>query len=56
MERIFQPFNTTKGARGTGLGLWVTRTIVEKHHGEIRVRTRAGMGTVLRITLPLRGL
>jgi signal transduction histidine kinase len=36
---IFEPLFTTKGAVGTGLGLWVTRQIVEKHHGAIQVRS-----------------
>ncbi|HEX8924158.1 MAG TPA: ATP-binding protein [Terriglobales bacterium] len=37
--QLFQPFFTTKGARGTGLGLWVSRGIVHKHGGELRVRS-----------------
>jgi len=53
MERLFQPFNTTKGARGTGLGLWVTKSILEKHRGSVRVRSRIGVGTVVRMVLPV---
>ncbi|MGA2992060.1 MAG: PAS domain S-box protein [Candidatus Korobacteraceae bacterium] len=55
---LFQPFFTTKGERGTGLGLWVSRGIIEKHGGTIRVRsaTRPGAsGTVFLLFLPLRG-
>jgi len=37
--QLFQPFFTTKGARGTGLGLWVARGIAHKHGGELRVRS-----------------
>jgi len=37
--RIFEPFYTTKGAVGTGLGLWVSRQIIEKHRGLIQVRS-----------------
>ena len=53
---LFQPFFTTKGEKGTGLGLWVSRGIVEKHGGTIRVRsnTRPGFsGTVFLLFLPL---
>jgi len=38
-DHIFEPFFTTKGIKGTGLGLWVGRNIVQKHGGEIHVRT-----------------
>jgi PAS domain S-box-containing protein len=53
-ERLFSPFITSKLAVGTGLGLWVTRGIVEKHGGAIRYRTRTQppSGTVFRVFLP----
>ena len=41
IARIFQPFFTTKKDVGTGLGLWVCREIVRKHHGEIEVDSQA---------------
>lgn len=49
---VFEPFNTTKGMRGTGLGLAVTRRIIEDHHGEIEVLDTAGGGATFRILLP----
>jgi signal transduction histidine kinase/HAMP domain-containing protein len=39
-KRIFEPFFTTKEVTGTGLGLWVSAEIVEKHRGVVRVRSR----------------
>ncbi len=39
-DRIFEPFITSKGMTGTGLGLWVSKEIVQKHRGSIRVRSR----------------
>jgi PAS domain S-box-containing protein len=54
-SRIFDPFFSTKGAFGTGLGLWVTRQIVEKHGGTIRLRSRCNAessGTVFSVTFP----
>lgn len=52
LNRIFEPFHTTKGLRGTGLGLAVTRRIVNDHQGRIRVETAEGKGTVMRILMP----
>jgi signal transduction histidine kinase len=51
LQAIFEPFFTTKKDFGTGLGLWVTRQIVEKHVGAIRVRSKAGKGTVFSVYL-----
>jgi PAS domain S-box-containing protein len=39
IRHLFEPFYTTKGAAGTGLGLWVSDEIVRKHNGHIQVRT-----------------
>jgi len=59
LRQIFEPFYTTKKDTGTGLGLWVSRGIVQKHGGSIRVRSRAegretgrSTGTVFSIFLP----
>ncbi len=53
MPKIFEPFYTTKEAVGTGLGLWVTKELVQKHGGAIRVRSKVGSGTVFSITFPV---
>jgi signal transduction histidine kinase len=53
LERLFHPFVTTKGDAGTGLGLWVSKGILDKHHAHIAVKSRAGVGTAFRIFLPL---
>jgi PAS domain S-box-containing protein len=56
-SRLFEPFQTTKELTGTGLGLWVSKGIVEKHGGRIRTRTRRGAthGTVFTVWLPVDG-
>jgi signal transduction histidine kinase len=50
---IFEPFVSTKGERGTGLGLWIVKGIVENHAGRIRVRSREGKGTVFVMEVPV---
>ena len=52
MLRIFEPFFSTKGDMGTGLGLWVTREIVDAHGGCIHIRSRVGKGTVVIVCWP----
>ncbi|HEY3930180.1 MAG TPA: HAMP domain-containing sensor histidine kinase, partial [Candidatus Koribacter sp.] len=55
LPRIFEPFFTTKAGKGSGLGLWVSRAIVEKIGGKIEVESRRGQsqGTRFTIVLPL---
>ncbi len=53
-EKIFDPFFSTKGSRGTGLGLAVTRKIIKEHHGDISVHTAPEGGALFRVTLPLQ--
>jgi PAS domain S-box-containing protein len=51
--RLFEPFFTTKEDVGTGLGLWVSRGIAEKHGGTILLDTASASGTTFRVRLPL---
>jgi two-component system, NtrC family, sensor kinase len=54
VERIFEPGFTTKAARvGMGLGLLITRQIVERHGGHIDVTSEPGVGSVFTVRLPL---
>jgi nitrogen-specific signal transduction histidine kinase len=54
INEIFRPFVSTKGARGTGLGLAVSRKILREHGGDILVRSQAGQGSLFILRLPLR--
>lgn len=53
MRRLFEPFFTTK-QNGTGLGLAVTRRIIEEHNGTIRVESQPGKGTTFTVLLPMK--
>jgi signal transduction histidine kinase len=55
LRRIWEPFFTTKGSTGTGLGLWVTQEIIRKHQGTVWIRTSLGSrhhGSVFSVFLP----
>jgi len=52
LENLFTMFFSTKGSKGTGLGLAVSHKIVEEHGGTIDVASRAGEGTTFTIDLP----
>jgi signal transduction histidine kinase len=52
-KSMFEPFISTKGEKGTGLGLWIVKGIVENHGGRIRVRSTVGKGTVFKLTFPI---
>ena len=52
-ERVFEPFYTTKGVKGTGLGLAVSYGIIERHQGLISVESKLGTGTTFYIDLPV---
>ncbi|MNG25769.1 Sporulation kinase E [compost metagenome] len=51
LPRIGEPFYTTK-EKGTGLGMMVSFTIIEEHHGLIRYQSKLGVGTSVIIQLP----
>jgi PAS domain S-box-containing protein len=54
--RLFEPFFTTKGDNGTGLGLWVSREILNKHHASLRIHSSqvsGQSGTTFSIWLPI---
>ena len=51
-QKIFEPFFSTKGAHGTGLGLSVSYSIIERHEGSIKVESEPGNGTTFTIDLP----
>lgn len=53
-QRAFKSVLSTTKARGTGLGLAIVGRIIETHHGQIRILSRLGRGTTIRITLPAK--
>lgn len=52
LPRLFEPFQTTK-EQGAGLGLFVSYSIIQAHHGQIRVSSQVGFGTTVTIWLPV---
>jgi PAS domain S-box-containing protein len=55
-QKVFTNFFTTKGERGTGLGLLLTRKIVQEHGGSVAIESKPGVGTAIRLTFPRRRL
>jgi signal transduction histidine kinase/pSer/pThr/pTyr-binding forkhead associated (FHA) protein len=56
MKHLFELFHSTKGNRGTGLGLAVTKKIVEEHDGSISVKSNETDGTIFTMRLPVRSI
>ena len=52
-KTLFEPFHTSKEVTGTGLGLWISKGIVDKHKGRMHMRSKMGRGTVFSLWLPL---
>jgi signal transduction histidine kinase len=53
LRSIFEPFVTTKGEKGTGLGLWIVKGIIQNHGGKLSVKSSTGKGTVFKIDVPV---
>ncbi len=53
LRTVFEPFVTTKGEKGTGLGLWIVKGIIQNHAGKISVKSKQGRGTVFKLDLPV---
>lgn len=53
LEHIFEPFYSSSGAGGTGLGMIIIKNIVEAHHGTVWVTSEVGKGTTVHIKLPV---
>jgi two-component system NtrC family sensor kinase len=53
-QRAFKTVLATTKAKGTGIGLAIVGRIIETHHGQIRILSRPGRGTTMRITMPVK--
>jgi signal transduction histidine kinase len=53
-SKLFETFFTTKGSRGTGIGLMLSRKIITAHHGRIEVDAQPGVGSTFTVWLPDR--
>lgn len=57
--KVFEAFYTTKGVGGSGLGLWISKEIIDRHRGHLRIRSRQSgprTGTVITLFLPAEAL
>ena len=55
IQRVFDPFFSTKGSKGTGLGLSVCQRIMEDHCGKIEIESQKGSGTICSLYFPIKG-
>ncbi|NQS98974.1 MAG: response regulator [candidate division Zixibacteria bacterium] len=53
IDKVFKPFYTSKGRKGTGLGLAISKRIIERHGGNIQIKSEFGKGTTCNIKLPI---
>ena len=51
-KKLFTPMFSSKGGKGTGLGLLVTGKLIEEHRGTIEIETSPGVGSTFRVKLP----
>ena len=51
-RRCLEPFYTTKGERGTGLGLAMVYGMIQRHSAELEIESAAGQGTTVRLSFP----
>ena len=54
-NRLFKPFETTKGNSGMGLGVYDAKTFAEDHKGSLKVDSEVGLGSTITLTLPRSG-
>ena len=52
-DRLFKPFDTTKGNTGMGIGVYESREVIHSHNGSLVVESEPGQGTTFRIVLSL---
>lgn len=52
ITKIFTPFFSSKGSKGTGLGLFISNSVIEQHGGRIQVKSALGSGTLFQISIP----
>ena len=54
LSHVYEPFYSTSDSGGTGLGMHIVKTVVEAHEGTVNIESEPGVGTEIRLSLPLR--